>query len=311
MRALALLLALLALPVAADPDGVTAEGRTLALTARATPMGPMALGPGVAFLGAWVLTSRDPDFGGISGLLVEGDRMTAVTDRGHWLTARIDLAAPGLVSDARIAPMRAADGRLLSGKTETDAEGLARVGGRLFVAFEQDHRVLAHEGGGRLGPAFALRGADRLVGRNAGAEGLATLPDGRVIAIAEGRDRDAFPYWVLGGARGLRGVLPATGIHDVTGADLGSDGRLYVVLRHFSRATGVSIRVRRYLLSEGGTPVSGSGVEIAGFEALSGIDNMEAIALAPGAEGQVLWLLADDNFNPPQRTLLVALGVPG
>ncbi len=305
-RAVAVAATLFAACAVAEEPGPTVEGRPLALTATPTLLGPARFGPGVDLLGAWVLSASDPDFGGISGLLIEGTALTAVTDRGRWLTARLESETPELISDARIARMRHEDGRPLEGRQEWDAEGLTRLAGQLVVSFEQDHRLMLHLGGGRLGQAFTLMGVGALPS-NAGLEGLAALPDGRLLAIAEGRDGDAFPFWVVGPAQGIRGVLPARSKHDVTAADIGPDGRLYLVQRHYSRAEGVSIRVLRYLLGEGGTPVAGSAVELAAFDALSGIDNMEGIAAVGGPDGLTLWIVSDDNFNPPQRNLLVAL----
>jgi hypothetical protein len=53
-----------------------------------------------------------------------------------------------------------------------------------------------------------------------------------------------------------------------------------------------------------------SAEELAAFGPLSGIDNMEGLAVAPGPGGALtLWLVSDDNFNPPQRTILVALSL--
>ena len=44
---------------------------------------------------------------------------------------------------------------------------------------------------------------------------------------------------------------------------------------------------------------------------LSPIDNVEAIAVEPLAHGtRRLWLMTDDNLQPPLRTLLIALDMP-
>jgi len=45
---------------------------------------------------------------------------------------------------------------------------------------------------------------------------------------------------------------------------------------------------------------------------LAPLDNVEAIAVeALGAGKHRLWLMTDDNFQPPLRTLLIALDWPG
>ncbi len=312
MRALAAGLALLAwaAPALADPDGVTETGRDLALEARAVALGPGDLAPGLALSGAWEIWGRDPAFGGLSGLLVEGDRLLAVTDRGAWVTARIDPAAPALLSEGRIAEMRDGDGRAFDADRGRDAEGLARLGGTLHVAFEKDQRVLAHLGAGRLGEARRPEGAERLDG-NSGLEGLATLPDGRLFAIAEGRVDGAFPYWILGPEGARRGSLPARSKHDVTAADIGPDGRLYLAQRHYSMLEGVSLRLLRYELDAEGRPRPETATRLAAYDSASGIDNMEGLSVARAPDGALtLWLIADDNFNPMQRTLLLAVSLP-
>jgi hypothetical protein len=66
----------------------------------------------------------------------------------------------------------------------------------------------------------------------------------------------------------------------------------------------------RYHLGPDGLPLPGSVETLAAFEAASGIDNMEGIALdrIPGGEIR-LWLISDDNFFFIQRTLLMRFDV--
>lgn len=319
VRSAGIALALIAGAACADgvSDGLAEQGRPISLTAEPVALGAGELAPGVSVAGAWVLRSSDAAFGGISGLLVEAGRVTAVTDKGRWLTAQIaPESAPeiafestALLTGARIGRILDAGGAPLPPGHGTDAEGLARVNGQLRISFEQDHRIVRHLGAGRVGDAFRPRGAPQRLGANAGFEGLAALPNGRLLVIAESRIDDAFPYLVLGdGGVTVSGRLPALSKHDVTGADVGPDGRLYLLQRHYSVLTGVSIRLLRYALDPDGAPVPGSAHRLAAFDDASGIDNMEGVALAPGPGGAMLiWLIADDNFNPRQRNLLVAL----
>ena len=59
----------------------------------------------------------EPGFGGISGLSVTADgRLTAVTDRGHWFTARIVRDRTGRLidlADGELGPLLDAEGRPL------------------------------------------------------------------------------------------------------------------------------------------------------------------------------------------------------
>ena len=265
---------------------------------------------GLAPAGAWVLRSQHPDFGGLSGLLVEDDRLLAVTDQGWWFGARLVEGREGhRLEDARLAPIRDPGGATY-GKAGGDAEGLARLGAKVAVSFERDHRIMLLRETGRLGETIQPRAFEQLPS-NKGLEALAALPDGRLIALAETRDDAGVPVFVVTPDGAVtEGRLPPAGRHAVTGADVGPDGRLYLVLRDFSVLTGVSIRVMRYRLGADGMPLAESSTTLAAFEQASGIDNMEGIAVERGPDGAAwLWLLSDDNFNAVQRTLLLRFGI--
>ena len=66
------------------------------------------------FLGGLDLRSDEPAFGGLSGLSVTADgQLAAVTDRGHWFTARIVRDAAGRLvglADGALGPLRDPDG---------------------------------------------------------------------------------------------------------------------------------------------------------------------------------------------------------
>lgn len=298
MRGLLFAALLAAAPAAAQSP--TEGGAALDIQAAAATLTPDLL-DGVALDGAWVLTADHPAFGGLSGLIVEDGALTAVTDQAHWLTARID-PGDGALAGARIAPILGRTRAILD-KAGGDAESLTRRGGDLLLGLEQDHRIARHLGAGRIGgdlrsPAF------RGLGGNAGLEALATLPGGRLIALAEGTADAATAVFVIARDGSVtRGTLPRTTPHVVTAADLGRDGRLYTAWRHYDPQVGVAIEVRRHDLGADGLPLAETGRTLAAFGPGSGIDNIEALAL----DGPRLWLVSDDNFNPLQRTILVGL----
>ena len=285
---------------AAAPVAVTAE--PVAITG-----GELA---GLALRGAWVLRGDHRNFGGFSGLVVAGNRLFAVSDRGWWFGATLRQDGGTLaLADARLAPMRDGEGDGYT-KAGGDAEGLTLLGGRLAVSFERDHRVMFLRDTGRMGATIQPRSFEQFRS-NKGLEALASLPDGRLIVFAEGADDGGVPVFLIdpeGGVTEAR--LPRVGSHAVTGADIGPDGRLYLVLRDYSLLFGVSIRVMRYRLGPDGLPLPASAETLAAFEAASGIDNMEGIALERGPDGGIwLWLIADDNFRASQRTLLMRFEV--
>ena len=265
---------------------------------------------GLALTGAWVLRADHRKFGGFSGLVVSGERLYAVSDIGWWFGATLNQDGDALrLADARLAPMRDAEGDRYT-KAGGDAEGLTRLGGRLAVSFERDHRVMFLRETGRMGATIQPRSFEQFRS-NKGLEALASLPDGRLIVFAEGVDDGGVPMFLVDpGGDVTEARLPRVGSHAVTGADIGPDGRLYLVLRDYSLLFGPSIRVMRYRLGPDGLPLPASAETLAAFEASSGIGNMEGISLERGPDGGIrLWLISDDNFRWSQRTLLVRFEV--
>ena len=266
---------------------------------------------GLRLLGAVALSADHPRFGGFSGLVVRKGRMIAVSDMGWWLIAPVSDSPAGIrPGAARFLRMRDADGIGFE-KRGGDAEGLTIAGARTAVSFERDHRVALYkdaEAGGEIRDRRFERMAP-----NGGLEALATLPDGRLLAIGEAALEGGFPMFLMspdGEVASSR--LPVTGRHAVTGADVGPDGRLYVVLRDYVPLVGVSIRIHRYRLGDDGFPDPASRTVLAAFEGSGGIDNMEGISVWTDRAGRTrLTLIADDNYNALQRTLVVDFEVEG
>lgn len=290
---------------AAMADG----GQPVQISARAVGLSGARLS-GVTLHGAWVLTGDRPEFGGFSGLLLRDGRLYAASDNAWWLGAEFaDEKGMPVLRHAVMAPIRDAEGQAY-GQSTGNAEGLAWDGDRLAVAFERDHRIMHLGADGRCGSPIAPAAFGRLLS-NKGIEGLASLPGGGLLAIVEGREASGAPLFVLGrDGRVAESSLPVSWLHEVTGADVGPDGALYLVLREYSALFGLDIRVLRYRLGEDGFPLPESAEVLAAFGAESGIDNMEGIAVEASPDGPIrLWLISDDNFRQTQRTLLVGLDV--
>lgn len=98
------------------------------------------------FIGGMVMSAPEKLFGAMSSIRFrpDGEEFVSVLDTGHWLTGRVTRDATGALSgleDVRITAMLDAGGREPTRKMEVDAEGLALRAGKVFVSYEQRHRI--------------------------------------------------------------------------------------------------------------------------------------------------------------------------
>jgi hypothetical protein len=243
----------------------------------------------------------EPWFGGFSAIEVTADGVgfIALSDRGTIVRGLLLRDAEGQISEVAVEAverLRDVEGQPLRGR-HNDSEGLALMAdGRLFVGFEGVSRVREEGEVPRLLPREA---AFDEFGRNAGFEALAVLPDGAVLAIPEEAEGEAFPVWrFAGGAWDVIFAIPRSDGFLPVGADVGPDGLLYVLERAL---TGPGFRSRVRVFGP-----EGDGVGATVFESRMGLyDNLEGIAVWDNADGIVMTLISDDNFNFFQQTELV------
>ncbi len=313
-----------ALRQASCPDDLAfARASSIEMNAAPVELGPPDLlaqrVSGVRFVAGWHLTSAEDGFGGLSGLAVlPSGSLLAISDQGNWVWIAMENGAPSGVGN--IAPMRNADGKLLSRKSVQDAEGLTMRDGLALVSFERNHRILAYDLEG-CGPnargALVTRveaqpgGMARQMEPNGGLEGLALSAEGHLIASAETQDEGIALGAVAVRADGASLTLPHR--HEVfgplaaTGLDFFGDD-LLMVHRHYDRAVGNTVRLTR-------TPVGddfalGESETLVRLDHETLVDNFEAVAVDPREGGsRRVYILSDNNFNPLQRTLLLAFEI--
>lgn len=307
-------------------EGLGVEVSSVPVELRSADPGDKRIGK-LVYRGGISVVPKDDRFGGLSAFKVsaDGSRFASVSDTGNWTTGALQYDKDGNltgVSDVFVAPLLGAEGQSLFGKQEGDAESLAfddpfELSGDAYVGFERDHRVLRYggfdvDGVKAKGDPIKLPDAVKQLANNEGLEVLASLGDGRLVAMAEqgpkGDDDDS-PAWVVNTQTGeavsftVKRVLP----YALTDATLLPDGRVLVLERRFSPTTGPGAELRAFdpkSFTEGAT-VEGDLVAVL-FAGVT-VDNMEGLASRKTADGKTLiYIVSDDNFQRPlQRTLIM------
>ncbi|MEL6678898.1 MAG: esterase-like activity of phytase family protein [Pseudomonadota bacterium] len=258
-------------------------------------------------------TDRDERFGGLSGMVLsdDGGEIIAISDRGVLFRGAIERR------DGRLAGVRTVESaELLTprgdplGRFAIDGEGMARApDGGFYITFEAEHRLRYYPGfGHRARPRPAHPDFARLQ-NNSGLEALASDAQGRLYAIPErsgALDRPFPVYRFEDVSWDIPFTVPRRPPFLPVGADIGPDGRLYLLERDFQMLGGFSTRLRRFDMEDDGLTNEVTLLET-GFSAL---DNMESLVVHRAADGGLrILMLSDDNFSVFQRTLLVEFAV--
>lgn len=309
-------------------DPVRRAVATLPALVTASQPAPGSGVPGEAeFVGLHVWRMSDPDFGGFSGieLSADGTRYTALSDRGtlRWGTVERDgqgrIRALTMAGQERLRDSRA---RPLRPGYMGDSEGIAiDAEGRIFVSFEGLDRIVRYDSPDA--PAKPLtRGAwFARLRHNFGMEALALSPSGDVLTIPEDWPAESgrLPLWRLrDGVWSRIATITHDGRWAPVGADVGPDGRLYLLERDFKGILGFASRVRRFDLPDPGVapdPETAATAEAVPGEVLltstfRQFDNLEGLSVWHDGTGIRLTMISDDNFLLVQRTELVEYRIP-
>lgn len=264
------------------------------------------------FLSSYHWTKERDGFGGYSGITLapDGAGFVMLSDRGHLIEGTIFRHGDRIIGvrSAEMTPLDFPDS-LFAHPSIRDTEGLARdAEGRLYVSLESDNRVLRRDLDGTWS-ALPTHPDIQSLPNNRGLEALAIAPDGAIYALPEySQDlQSPFPVFRFRSDKGWDqpmsisrddGLLPV-------GADIGPDGRLYVLERGFT-GFGFSSRVRRFDISPGdGDP----GETLLTTEPRRH-DNLEGLAVWAASDGSLrLSMVSDDNFLFLQKTEIVEYAV--
>jgi hypothetical protein len=312
-------LILLPLPAAAQTDSTRAQIELLPIEVDPKDGERKNFGS-LILLSAFELISQDKRFGGLSGLSIGSDgRLYAVSDQGHWFSARMETGGNGALAkliDWRIAPLLAPNGSPVSGAWR-DAEALARApDGSFLVAFEGRHRIWRYDAPPKTFqslplPVAAPPAIHRAPG-NGGIEALTVLPDGTLLIILEelaNADRSVKGWLIDNDRFGEFSYVPAAGFR-VTDCAALQNGDLLVLERRYVPFGILSARltlVPRAAIRPGAKL---AGKELLKLEQPLAVENFEAIAVQETARGAVIFVVSDDNFSSFQQTLLLQFLLP-
>jgi hypothetical protein len=305
---------LAALPACVSPAAREASAAAPGLEVR---LRPVEAPPGVAasggrigrleLLAAYRLESPSAAFGGLSAVRLVGRDLLLLSDRGRLFRAeRVEDAATG-----RLVGLRGwSEQRLPRRLREADTEALAVLpDGRLVVGAEDLDELVRLRPDGRADGALPLPAHLHGHPVNEGVETLAALPDGGLLAVTEGLD--AGPDLVAA-ARLPGGGRLAVGAPDgfrPTDAAVAGDA-LLLLQRRASLLGGLEARLVAVPLEgallDGAAPLDGEELARFGADALG--ENFEGVTAREAGPGRYLvYLVADDNFSPLQRSLLLQL----
>lgn len=287
-------------PVVAIAAGVAL---TFGLTGSASPP------PDPAYLGAFRWVSADENLGGVSGIELSEDGLSfvAITDRGGWLRGRLTRDAAGRVTGVTAGPVTPffARARAPLLPDRRDAEGLAIApDGTAYVSFEGVARVLRYASIDGTAQNLPTPPEFAAFGDNSALEALAIGPDGTLYTLPErsAGAMEPFPVWRFrAGTWDQPFSIPRRGSFLAVAADIGPDGRFYLLERAFHGLAGFASRVRSFAMSD---RLTDERIELQSPAGLH--DNLEALAVWRDAAGAIrLTMVSDDNFLILQRTEIV------
>ncbi|SDL82447.1 esterase-like activity of phytase family protein [Maricaulis salignorans] len=270
------------------------------------------------------ISDDDDRFGGLSALeaSTDGARLLAVSDSAWWVTTDLIWSDAGELSGVDnlvIAPLLDQAGHHLEGEAG-DSEGIAALGGgRYAVSFEREARIWCYNLGenwnriDRARPNLRdLPPTDLPITHNGGMEALTLLDDGSLLVGIEWpfSSDTAYDVWRQTGDHWALSSMAAVIEYGLTGLTV-IDGQVYALQRYWTPAVGSQLRIVRF----DQTALDSDGIIepelLAEFGAANSVDNFEGITAFHRDGETILLIVSDDNYNPQQRTLLMAFAVTG
>jgi len=179
------------------------------------------------------------------------------------------------------------------------------------VGFEGEHRIWRYDPPPRTfesaATAVPVPAELARAPSNGGIEGLAALPDGRLLALTEefGNPDGSFKGWLIDRTRFSEiSYRPAKGFRVADCAAL-ENGDVLVLERRYVPFGNFSSRLTRVDHKSIKPGAILSGKELLKIEYPLVVENFEGLAVHETAKGTMIYLVSDDNYNPFQETLLL------
>jgi hypothetical protein len=274
------------------------------------------------FVGGLVMSSANPLFGAWSSVrfLPDGRHFIGVLDTGDWISGEIERDDHGKLSgigSVSLAPMIDAKGRNDSAKIRMDSESLAIRDGKIYVGFEQRHRIdqypLKDFARSKPERSLPLPFPKNVLRGNKSLETVIAstvhgpLGGGLVTIAEESLDQDGNLYAgiVDGPLRGAFKVVRRDDF-DVTDGAFLPDGDLVLLERRFTLLGGVAMRLVRVKGDSVKLGALVDGITLLEANYSDQIDNMEGLDVVDLGNGDVrLILVSDDNHSFLQRNLML------
>lgn len=256
----------------------------------------------------------DERFGGFSGLEIgaDGAMLIALSDHPALYFASIErdgelkITSIDVTSWDRLTSDIGNYIDLLNG----DTEGLALTAGHgLFLSLEGFHSLNYVFPGSHVVNWIDLPPEMMKMPPNRGIEALAQDEIGRPLLIREGFENqgDAPIYRFEGDHWTIPYRLGHAGSFLPVGADLGPDGRLYILERDYVPLIGFKSQIRSFALGE--TQLEDE--KLLFRSGLRDYDNLEGLSVWQTPAGRIrLTAISDDNFNWFQTTQVVEFELP-
>ncbi|MCR6632075.1 MAG: esterase-like activity of phytase family protein [Magnetospirillum sp.] len=182
-----------------------------------------------------------------------------------------------------------------------------------LVSFERRHRILFYRHGlsGTPERIDLPQGFTRQPD-NGGVEALVRLADGRLLMLSEEGGSDDLGWgWIGEPGAWKRLSYRRTGLFRPTSAAVLPNGDVLVLERSFTLVGGVASRLVRLKAADLRPGAVLEGTELFALRPPLLVDNYEGLTVQKRRDGRlVAYILSDDNFNPLQATLLMAILLP-